>query len=175
MKRALTAALLAAVVCAATGCNEKNKTGPEAAGQGPHIATTVHLGDPKSARQLASGFYDIEGGGWRWTGKQFAVQLGVPLGAAQKGAVLELDLTVPPVVIEKGKSVTLAAAVDGTALPPETYSAPGQFTYRREVPAAQLGHDAVKVTFTLDKTIQASGGDVRELGIIATTVGLKGR
>ena len=54
-------------------------------------------------RQLVSGFYGIETGAWRWTGKQFAVALGTPAGAAQKGAVLELKLTVPPVTIEKLK------------------------------------------------------------------------
>src|SRR5579885_136828 len=96
MKRALVAALLAVAVCAASGCHRKKKTEPEAAAEaGPHIASTVHLGDPKSVPQLIGGFYDIESGAWRWTGKQFTVDLGVPLGAAQKGAALTLDLTVP--------------------------------------------------------------------------------
>jgi hypothetical protein len=174
MKRALVAALLAVALCAAAGCHRRKKAEPEAAAEtGPRIASTVHLGDPKSAPQLIGGFYDIESGAWRWTGKQFTVELGVPFGAAQKGAALVLDLTVPPVVIEKGKSVTLAAAVDGNPLPPETYQTPGDYTYRREVPAALLGHDSVRVTFTLDKTVQAGGGDLRDLGIIATTVGLQ--
>jgi len=175
MKRMLVAALLAVVVCTAPGCHKKKKASPEASEAGPGIATTVHLGDPKSASQLLGGFYDIENGSWRWTGKQFTVELGRPFGAAQKGAVLELDLTVPAVVIEKSKSVTLAAALDGNVLPPETYGKPGEYTYRREIAPAMLGNGSVKVTFTLDKTIQAGGGDVRDLGIVATTASLKGK
>lgn len=176
MNRALGVALLAAVLWAPAGCHKKKNPAPETAvEEGPRTATTVTVGDPKSAPQLLSGFYDIENGAWRWTGKQFTVELGVPFGAGQKGAALELHFTIPDVVIEKSKTVTLAASVDGNALPPETYSKPGEYTYTRDVPPALLNAASVKATFTLDKTIQAGGGDVRDLGIIAAAVGLKGK
>jgi hypothetical protein len=169
-------ALLAAVLWAPVGCHKKRNPAPEAAvEEGPRTATTVTLGDPKSAPQLVSGFYDIENGAWRWTGKQFTVELGVPLGAAQKGAALELNFTIPDVVIDKSKSVTLAASVDGNTLPPETYTKAGEYTYRRDVPPALLNAASVKAAFTLDKTIQAGGGDLRDLGVVAATVGLKGK
>ena len=173
MKRVLGVALLAAVLWAPAGCHKKK--GAEAAvEEGSRTATMVTLGDPKSAPQLVSGFYDIEGGAWRWAGKQFTVELGVPFGAGQKGAALELNFTVPDVVIAKSKTVTLAASVDGNALPPETYSQPGQYTYSRNIPPALLHAATAKVTFTLDKTIQPGGGDQRDLGIVAASIGLKG-
>ena len=182
MNRALSVALLGAVLWAPVGCHKKEKPAPEAAAAtaapaeaGPRIATTVHTGDPKSAPQLVSGFYDIENGAWRWTGKQFTVDLGVPFDAARKGATLTVDLTLPDVVIDKSKSVTLAASVDGNVLPPETYSKAGEFTFERDVPAALLGGEKVRVTFTLDKTIQAGGGDLRDLGLVAASIGLKGK
>jgi len=175
MKRALGVALLAAVLWAPAGCHKKKGAASEAAvEEGPRTATMVTLGDPKSAPQLVSGFYDIEGGAWRWTGKQFTVELGVPFDAGQKGAALELNFTVPDVVIAKSKTVTLAASVDGKALPPETYSQPGQYTYSRNIPPALLHAATVKVAFTLDKTIQPGGGDQRDLGIVAASIGLKG-
>jgi hypothetical protein len=176
MNRALGVALLAAVLFAPAGCHRKKKAAPEAAvEEGPRTATMVTLGDPKSAPQLVSGFYDIENGAWRWTGKQFTAELGVPFGSGQKGAALELNFTVPDVVIEKSKTVTLSASVDGNALPPETYSKAGEYTYKRDVPPALLNAASVKVTFTLDKTIQPGGGDLRDLGIVAASVGLKGK
>lgn len=145
----------------------------QAAEQPPSLASAVHMGDPRSAGQLVSGFYGIENGAWRWTGRQFTVELGTPYGAAQKGAALELKMSIPAVVIQKSKSVTLAASADGTPLPPETYTSPGQYTYSRPLPPALFSHDSLKVTFTLDKTISAGSGDVRELGVVAASVGLK--
>jgi hypothetical protein len=176
MNRALGVALLAAVLWAPAGCHRKRNASPEATvEEGPRIATMVTLGDPKTAPQLVSGFYDIENGAWRWTGKEFTVELGVPFGAGQKGATLEANFTIPDVVIEKSKTVTLGASVDGNALPPETYTKAGEYTYKRDVPPALLHAASVKATFTLDKAIQAGGGDLRELGVVAASIGLKGK
>ena len=102
------------------------------------VPTTVQLGDPRAAGQVVSGFYDIEDGAWRWTGKQFVVELGTPLGAAGRGATLELHFTIPPVVIEKNPSITLSASVDGNVLPPETVTKPGEYVYKRDVPASLM-------------------------------------
>jgi hypothetical protein len=175
MKRALSFALLLAAAWTSVGCHRRKNPAPQAAETGSRFAANVHMGDPKSASQLLGGFYDIENGGWRWTGKQFTVELGPPYGAAQRGATLELSLSVPPVVIEKSRTVTLGASVDGNALPEETYSQPGDYVYRRDVPAALLQGESVKVTFTLDRTIQAAGGDTRDLGVVAVSAGLKGK
>jgi hypothetical protein len=176
--RAARLVLVTAALGSLLACNRAPQPAPQAAAQSAvaqpaSFATTVHMGDPKSAGQLLTGFYGIEGGAWRWTGKQFAVQLGTPYGAAAKGAALELKLSIPAVIIEKSKSITLAASADGTPLPPETYSVAGAYTYHRDLPAAALAHDSVKVTFTLDKSFTPAGGDLRELGIVASSVGLK--
>ncbi len=176
--RSLCLLLLAAGLGTLLACSRAPQPAPQAAAQSAvaqpsSFASTVHMGDPKSASQLLTGFYGIEAGAWRWTGKQFAVQLGTPYGAASKGAALELKLAIPALAIEKSKSITLAASADGAPLPPETYSAPGAFTYHRDLPPAVLAHDSVKVTFTLDKTFHPGGGDLRELGIVASSVGLK--
>ncbi len=176
--RSLCLLLLAAALGSPLACNRAPQPAPQAAAQSAvaqpsSFATTVHMGDPRSAGQLLTGFYGIEAGSWRWTGKQFAVQLGTPYGAAAKGAALELKLSIPAAVIAKSKSITLAASADGTPLPPETYSAPGAFTYHRDLPPAALAHDSIKVTFTLDKSFTPGGGDVRELGVVASSVGLK--
>jgi hypothetical protein len=160
---------LALLVWTPVACKKKS---PAQAVENKRIATVVEMGDPRAAGQLLSGFYDIEDNAWRWTGKQFVVELGTPLGAAGRGATLALQFTVPPVVIETNGSVTVAASVDGNALPPETFSTAGEHSYKRDVPASILGGDSVKATFTLDKVMTPTGADQRQLGIIATTASL---
>ena len=98
-----------------------------------------------------------------------------PFGASQKGAKLSVKLTVPPVTVERLKAVSLSATAAGSALPPETYTTPGEYFYVREIPASLLTGDSLRVDFQLDKAIAPSGADVRELGIIVTSVVLESK
>ncbi len=163
---------LAALLWAPLGCKHRKSEAPLIAPETARIPTTVHIGDPRAAGQLVSGFYDIEDNAWRWTGKQFEIELGTPLGAAARGATLELQFTIPPVVAEKNHSLTLSASVDGNLLPPETFTKAGDFVYKRDVPPALMVAESVKVVFELDKTMSPGGSDTRELGVVATTAGL---
>jgi hypothetical protein len=161
---------LALLVWTPVACKKKAPAGAKSDSR--RIATTVQMGDPRAAGQLLSGFYDIEDSAWRWTGKQFVVELGTPLGAAGRGATLELHFTVPPVVIEKNGSVTLSATVDGNVLAPETITTAGEHTYKRDVPASLLGGDSVKASFDLDKAMSPGGADQRVLGVVANSAAL---
>src|SRR5262249_53346611 len=122
-----------------------------------------------------SGFYGVEAGAWRGTGRQFAILFGVPAGAAQRGAKLSLAITVPPPVIEKLGSATLGASTGATELAPETYTQAGTQTYERENPAAALSGDSARINFQLDRAMPPSGADVRELGIIVLRAALTAR
>ena len=93
----------------------------------------------------------------------------------QKGAKLQLKLTVPSIVIERLKAISLSATVNGGVLPAETYSRPGGYLYVRDVPPAALTAEAVRIDFQLDKAIPPGGGDLRELGIIVLSVVLEGK
>jgi len=165
-----TVLTLAVLLAAAPGC--KRKSAGTTAQEARRIPISVTMGDPRSAQQLITGFHDIEDNAWRWTSKQFVVELGTPAGAAGRGATLELRFAVPPVVIEKNQSITLTAAVDGNVLPPETYTKPGDYTYKQDVPGSLLGKDAVKVSFEVDKPLTPGGADQRVLGVIATSAAL---
>ena len=77
------------------------------------MASTVSMGDPRSEPQLVNGFYTIEADSWRWTARQFTIVLRPPFGAAEKGAVLKMQLTVPDPVIAKLQTISLAASVNG--------------------------------------------------------------
>jgi hypothetical protein len=168
----LTCALaLAPLSCKKTRTVHVEQTEEEA----PKLASVVHVNDPKVEPQLVSGFYSIEGNAWRWTGKQFVVVLRVPTGAAQRGAALDLALTVPQISIDKLQSVTLSATADGHPLPPETYTQSGQFEYKRDIGPAALTNSSVRLEFHLDKAMPPANGDMRELGLIVRSVGVEAK
>jgi hypothetical protein len=168
------AALVLTLAFAPVGCKRKAKVRVQATEEEtPRMASTVSMGDPRSASQLVSGFHTIEQNSWRWTARQFTVVLRPPLGAAQKGAALKMRLTVPDPVIAQLKTVSLAASVNGHPLPPETYAKPGQYTYARDVAASFFAGESTKIEFQLDRAMAPANGDVRELGIVAQSIGLE--
>jgi hypothetical protein len=86
---------------------------------------------------------------------------------------IQMKFAVPDPVIEKLKSITLSAAIEGVSLPSETYTKPGEYVLTREVPAKVFHGDVVTVDFALDKAMAPSGAELRELGIVVSTVGLE--
>jgi len=158
---------LVTLAFAPLGCKRKH-AGQEA----PGMASTIHMGDPRIGNQLVSGFYSIEQNAWRWTGQRFSLVLRPPSGAAQKGGTLRLRLTVPPVIVEKLKTITLSATIGGSTFAPETYTQPGDYTYTRDVAPALVGGESVRVDFQLDKSMPPSGADQRDLGVVVLSAGL---
>jgi hypothetical protein len=163
--------LLVTLAFAPLGCKRKKAVVRPAGEAG--MASTIHMGDPQTEAQLIGGFYGIEQNAWRWTGRRFSLVLRRPFGAAQKGAFLQLRLTVPPVVIEKLKTISLSTTIGGSALPPETYTQAGDYIYTREVAPALLAGESVRVDFQLDKSLPPSGADLRELGVVVLNAGLE--
>ncbi len=135
------------------------------------LASVLSTADPRIAPQLIRGFHPVEANAWRWTAGQFAVILKPPAGAAAKGATLLFKFTIPEAVIQKLKPLRLSASVNGTALPPETYSTGGEQTYSRDVPGTAVQGDSATVEFALDKHLQPAGVEQRELGVVATLIG----
>jgi len=129
------------------------------------------MSDARTPMQLVHGFYQLESGAWRWTGRTFGVSLRVPPNAAQNGARLMMKVTVPQTQLDKLKSLTLSAKVNGVDVAPEIYARAGDFLYERDVPATALPRDMATVEFSLDKVAPPARPDVRELGIVVTNVG----
>jgi len=172
-KSFLGAAVFAAtLLVAAPACKRSRVHHVDSVDEASGLASSVRMGDRTMAKQLVGGFYDIEANAWRWTMQKFTVNLRPPAHSAQQGAVLELHLTVPAATIQKLGGITLTASIGGTALAPETYSKTGEYTYRRDVPASALTGDTARIDFLLDKAIPPGDVDKRELGIVATSVGL---
>jgi hypothetical protein len=137
----------------------------------PSLFSSVAMNDPNAGAQLLSGFYPVENNAWRWTAGTFSVLLRTPPTAAQRGATLSLGFTLPDAVIGKLKDNGITASINGTALKSEKYDAAGSYVFSADVPASTLAAESVKVDFALDKSLPP-GVDKRELGIIATSVGI---
>lgn len=160
--------IIVPMLVATSGCKRRHRNSSQT--QLP--ISTVFAGDPNASSHFATGFYQIEENAWRWTGKQFSVDLSPPLNANQKGAQLAVKLTVPDAVIQNSKSVQLSASIGGLNLQPETYTKSGQYTYTRDVPADKLQSGVVRIDFAVDHTLPPTQSDIRELGIIVSQVGL---
>jgi hypothetical protein len=173
MKRTPVLLLMAALILAPAACRRKTVNVGATDEETPRMRSVLMLGDPKVEPQLVKGFYGVEAGAWRWTDKQFTVALRPPFGAAQKGAKLTFKLTIPDVVIQNLKTISLSATAAGSALAPETYTTPGDFIYVRDLPPSLMSGDAVRIDFQLDKSMRPGGGDIRELGVIAFNIGLE--
>lgn len=174
MRRLTGAALLLAIVLflASLGCKQHPKR--IAAGERDELSSMISTADPLSAGQFTKGFYPMDPGvAWRWTAKEFTVNLSPPREAAQKGAQLVLQFTIPDAVIQSVKSMTLSASIGALKLAPEEYKAAGGYSYARDVPAENLKSANIPVAFALDKVLPPSGAETRELGIIVSKVGFK--
>jgi hypothetical protein len=168
LRSLLSTLILIPLLLAGTGCSRRQK----GSGQAQMLASSIYAGDPNVASHFATGFYNVEENAWRWTGKQFGVDLSPPLHSDQKGAQLVLKLAVPDVVIQKVNSVQLSAAISGYKLEPQVYTKAGSYTYTRDVPADKLQSDVVRIDFAVDHTLPPTETDRRQLGIIVSEVGL---
>ena len=166
--------LLAALLSSSAGCRRREASRlPQTEEEAPRLASTVHVADARAASQLVSGWHDIEQNSWRWTAGHFSAILRPPRAASQKGATLQLRFTLPGAVVQKLGAIGMGASVNGVALPPESYTQPGEFIYSRDVPPNLLQGESVKVDFSLDKSLPPGAVDQRELGVIASSVGLE--
>ena len=135
------------------------------------LQSVVRMNDPKAPAQLVNGFHGLENNSWRWTAGKFSVLLRVPLGAAQKGAMLTFALTIPDVAIQRLHHIAVTASVGDMVLGTEEYEKPGPETFSADLLPAMLTGDSVRIDFMLDQTLPRDV-DKRELGVIATSVGL---
>ncbi|HVO96663.1 MAG TPA: hypothetical protein VMT15_01285 [Bryobacteraceae bacterium] len=169
MRRLMAAfVLLTFVAFGSTGCRRKKKIKAREDG----LASVVNVADPADSAQLVRGFSNVEADAWRWSTSKFSVVLRPPAGAAQNGAKLQMVFTLHEAVVKPLGPITVNATVNGTAVAPETYSAAGDYTYTKDVPASALGSDVVTVEFTTDKALAPTDKDKRELALIVKSIGL---
>ncbi len=175
--RRLTLAVVFLAALAPVACKKKRAVRPAKA----ELQSVIAMNDAAAEGQLKDGFYGLEGGSWRWTAKSFTVQLATPPNAATKGARLHLNFTIPDAVIAKLGPIELTAKLNspgtaGLTLDPEHYAKAGTYDYSRDIDSIVFQRKGpVTIQFTCDKAIPPTGNDVRELALIASSVGLEPR
>lgn len=174
----LAALMLASAACGGKhGAQTVQNEEPVPANTGaakPPVAPVLAMSDPQAATQLITGFYALEQNSWRWTAGRFSAVLAAPPRAEQTGGTLSFGFTIPDAIFSRLGPLTLTAASGGTVLHAETYKAAGKYTFHADVPAALLAAGSLKVDFALDKSIPpGTSGDRRELGVIASSLGIE--
>jgi hypothetical protein len=134
-------------------------------------ASSLRTGDARRANQL-DGFHQIEEAGWRWTKREFAVTLALPELPAGGSARLTLDLYVPDTIIGKLGPITISAQLNHHPLKPETYAKPGSYTVTRDVPGTWLSPGSNRIEFSLDKALEPTATETRELGVVVSAAAL---
>ncbi len=177
MRRLIGSAALALALAPAPGCRRALPVVETIEEPGePSLLTNVAMSDPIAAPQLKSGFYGLESNLWRWTARTFSVILQPPRSAPKAGARLLFRCSAPEFTIARLHSITLSAAINDRPLEPETYTKSGECLYSREVPAEVFTRrpagQAAIVEFALDRALPPGSGDLRELGLVAVSVGL---
>jgi hypothetical protein len=160
--------LLAFVTVGSGACRRKKKVKAREDG----LASVVNLADPADSAQLVSGFSNVEADAWRWSTSKFTVVLRPPAGSSRNGAKLEMTFALVDALLAKLGPMTVSATVNGTAVDPQTFSAAGEYTFSKEVPAGALEPDVVTVIFMTDKALAPTATDKRELALIVKTIGL---
>jgi hypothetical protein len=141
----------------------------------PPLASKLVAADPSVAAQFVDGFYGVEDGAWRWTGKTFTVELGVPSGANEVGATLHLDFTLTDAQLREGPAVHFSAKVGDTPIAARTFGQSGNSEFVGDVPNTMLGEPRIRVQFSLDRSYSPGGGDTRELGVIMHSIALESK
>ena len=172
----LTGVGLAVATAGCRGKHSEQEVKNEEPSGAARLMSQLKMEDQDASAQLIQGFYPPESGAtWRWTAGKFAVVLKVPLGAAERGGTLSLKFSFPEPVFKKLGAVTLTAVAGTKKLRTETYPAAGPYTFTADLPPELLNKDSVTVDFVLDKSLPPGPVEKRELGIIATSVGLEVR
>jgi hypothetical protein len=172
MKRAAALAALLALACGA-GCKRVRHPNPDATLEEPaELEPWIYTADPRAATQLLDGWHGVEGGAWRWTMKRFSLSLRPPAGAARKGAVLEMNFSLPEAAFAKTGGTEIAARAGGTALKPFAVKRAGEHVYEAAVPASAMQGEGVIVEFELTRAAAPGVLDARELGLVVSRVGL---
>jgi hypothetical protein len=165
---------VAALLIGSPACKRKRHPNPMATiEEESALASVVSMADPAASSQLLSGFHAVEDNAWRWSMKKFTVSLAVPPAAAAQGGSLKLKLTLPDVIADRMRGVSVTASIGDRKLGSFVVAQTGDHVAAFDVPAQLLNASAIIAGFELDKAIAPQTQDSRELGLIIAKVSLE--
>jgi SAM-dependent methyltransferase len=115
--------------------------------------------------ELVRGWHELEKDCWRWTERAFAVRLR-QTAARTEQSTLRSRFHVPIAIMSKHKRLHLRVNVNGEPLPSLECVAAGDQLYVCQIPKRMWVDGSVFLEFELDKALQPSPSDWRELGLL---------
>jgi tRNA (mo5U34)-methyltransferase len=112
---------------------------------------------------LTHGWHAIEEERWRWTEARFGFDILTETPVAF--TKLRMRLHLPPAHFARTGPVTLSARAEGAEMPACVFAAPGDHVYEAPLPAYPP-RTSLHLEFTLDRCVEPTGEDARELGIV---------
>ncbi len=134
--------------------------------------TRISTGDPTCAARL-EGFHQIEEGGWRWSSKTFAATLRMPRQQPAGGLRLTVSVHVPDAANRALGPITMTAHLGDAPLGRQTFRKAGDHTFTAKLDTAKLDAQANTFRFVLDKCIEPSATDGRQLGVIVSVFSIE--
>ena len=134
------------------------------------LARNRRFTDPGLTVRFLKGWHELEEDAWRWTERCFSVE--IPVTEKGAPAVLELNFVYPDALKARPGSLRIKARIQDAPLPEVEYSDAGQQVYRAQVPARLLRKSAVRAEFELNQALPPDAKDLRERGIIVSSVAL---
>jgi 2-polyprenyl-3-methyl-5-hydroxy-6-metoxy-1,4-benzoquinol methylase len=116
------------------------------------------LADPWLEVDLDGGWHAMEDNSWRWTERVFAVSVPTTGQVGDLPHTLRFRFTTI-------RPVRIRAIVNGLCLPECEYISSGEHTYTQPIPPTVLAGDHLSIRFELDKALDPSPADGRELGV----------
>ena len=147
---------------ATSGCQEGSDPVRGERDQRAYCMLRSKLPHPWLDADLAGGWHAMENYGWRWTERVFSVRL--PRGSSA-APMLRLRFTLPEPIVRAIGPVRLQASVNGVPLPAREYASAGEHDYAEAIPPAALTGDLLSIRFELDKALEPSDRDARQLGV----------
>jgi hypothetical protein len=150
---------------------DSDQPAPELIGaKPPESLSYLHLGDIRSRAQLASGWYSIEDGAWRWMSNQAEATLRpLPIAGPQQ---FELQLFFPPDFMTRaGTPVAVSVRLNGHPFATSFYYEPGGHTLAKPVPPDLLTQPVTRVSIRVSPSIRPTSIDLRTLGAVVQGLG----
>lgn len=109
------------------------------------------------------GWFEPEHNAWRWTAKQFGLEVVPPAGVTPSEFALRIDIPAP--VLEGTNQVRVSCSVEGDPVGAVTSKRPETVELRGRLPGRGAS-GVIRLDFRVESSYSPQAGDARDLGVI---------
>jgi hypothetical protein len=146
-----------------TGCLEGSNPVEPAADERISVLARSRIRFPDLHVKLLHGWHAVEADGWRWTEKDFALQVLLPRDRPTKE--FALGLTLPEVLLAASDRVTIECELNGAAGRSSAFATAGFHEFRGSFSSVDVRRP-ITLRFKVSHNFVPTPPDKRELGVI---------